>query len=67
MEILLISCSGGIPPDGTPEMRVVTYHLALVVTYDVLAAVGIAFTMVCLVFNFVFRERKLVCRQLLFV
>jgi len=43
-------------------MRVVTYHLALVVTYDTLAAVGIAFTMVCLVFNYVFRERKLVCR-----
>ena len=58
-----ISCTGGIPPDGTPRREVVAFHLALVITYDILAAVGIAFTVVCLVFNFAFRKRKLVCQQ----
>ena len=37
---------------------IVTYHLALVIIYDVLAAAGLVFTTVCLVFNFVFRKRK---------
>ena len=39
-------------------MEVVTFYLALVVTYYTLTAVGIAFTVVCLVFNFAFRKRK---------
>jgi len=56
--LIVFTYTGGIPPDGTPRMGVVTYHLALVVTYDILAAVGIAFTTVCLVFNFAFRNRK---------
>ena len=57
--LIVFTYTGGIPPDGTPLTGEVTYHLALVVTYDILAAVGIAFTTVCLVFNFAFRNRKL--------
>lgn len=46
--------------DGTPIRVPVSYHLALVVIYDVLAGLGLVFTTVCFVFNFTFRDRKLV-------
>ena len=38
----------------------------LTVVYDLLATIGIVFTIICLVFNFVFRKTKYVC-CLLFV
>ena len=52
------SLSDGIPSDGTPINTTVTYHLALVITYDILAILGIIFATVCLVFNFAFRKRR---------
>ena len=52
------SLSDGIPPDGTPINVTVTYHLALVLTYDIIAFVGLVFTTVCLLFNTLFRETK---------
>lgn len=48
----------GVPPDGTPIQVVSTYHLALVVIYDILAFLGLIFTTVCLAFNFGYRNRK---------
>ena len=54
----LLSLSDGIPSDGTPINTTVTFHLALVITYDVLAILGILFTTVCLVFNFAYRKRR---------
>ena len=53
-----LSLSDGIPPDGTPINVTVTYHLALVITYNIIAFVGLVFTTVCLLFNTLFRERK---------
>ncbi len=47
-----------IPLDGIPITEVTTYHLSLVVVYYVLAAVGFAFTTVCLIFNFTQRNKK---------
>lgn len=48
----------GVPSDGTPIEVISSYHLALVITFDVLAFLGLIYTTVCLVFNFVFRQRK---------
>ena len=48
----------GVPSDGTPIEIVSTFHTALVVIYYFLAVLGLIFTTVCFVFNFVFRNRK---------
>ena len=48
----------GVPSDGTLIEVISSYHLALVITYDILAFLGLIYTTVCLVFNFVFRKRK---------
>ena len=51
--------SGGEPPyDGVPIEEVVSVDLSLTVIFSVLATVGIAFAVVCLVFNFIFRNKK---------
>ena len=48
----------GIPYDGVPNDKTVTVHLGVTVTLSVLATVGIIMTIVFLIFNFIFRERK---------
>lgn len=48
----------GVPYDGIPEIRFVTVHTALSVIFVLLSFAGVVFTVVCLVFNFVFKERK---------
>ncbi|XP_064390850.1 gamma-aminobutyric acid type B receptor subunit 2-like isoform X2 [Halichondria panicea] len=50
----------GIPPDGIPIPQILTYHLALVIPYYILAAVGLVFCTVCLIFNFTQRKKKIV-------
>ena len=48
----------GTPFDGVPIEEDVTVSVALTVIYGLLATAGIAFTIACLIFNFVFREKK---------
>ena len=48
----------GIPLDGSPEVSIHTFEIGLVIVFDVLATVGIVFAIGCLLFNFIFRERK---------
>ena len=51
----------GEPPwDGTPEVRINTPLFPLMVVVYVFASSGIVFALVCMVFNIVFRNRKLV-------
>ena len=51
----------GEPPwDGTPEVRINSPLLALMVVVYVFSSSGIVFALVCMVFNIVFRKRKLV-------
>jgi gamma-aminobutyric acid type B receptor len=52
--------SEGYPPDGTPVAITHTYHTALVVIYYFLAVVGIDLSVVCLVFNFAYRKKKVI-------
>ena len=56
--LFLYTLSGGIPHDGTPVQHVHSYKIGLVISYYLLATVGIAFTCVCLAFNCVFRKFK---------
>ena len=48
----------GVPPDGTPISITNTFRVEVVVLFDILAAAGIAFAVVCLLFNIIFRKRK---------
>ena len=50
--------TGGVPPDGTPVVIVTTVFLPLSIVYFVAVAIGITFAIVCLLFNFFFRNRK---------
>ena len=49
---------GLIPYDGVPTEKEVSVDLSLTVIFSVLATAGIVFAVVCLVFNFIFRDKK---------
>ena len=51
---------GVIPYDGIPLEEVVSVHPSLTVIFSILATAGIAFAVACLVFNFIFGNRKYV-------
>ena len=57
--LLLVLCIEGIPNDGTPIEDVVTVSLGLTVLYVILATAGIAFSVVCILFNLIFRQKRL--------
>ena len=59
-KLWLCVTTDGAPPDGTPQNAIQTVNLWLVVVYYFLVLMGIVFIMVCLVFNIVFRNRRLV-------
>lgn len=54
----VFSYLGGIPSDGVPEIVIVTVAVPLTVIYCILSVLGICFAAVCLVFNFMYREKK---------
>ncbi len=53
-----VGSEGGVPQDGTAVTQFITYHLALVIPYYILATAGLVFCTVCLVFNFTQRNKK---------
>ena len=50
--------SDGAPPDGTPEEERQTFKIGLIVLFDVLAALGLLFTVACLLFNVIFKNKR---------
>ena len=48
----------GVPLDGTPINIVNTFHMELVIIFDILAIAGILFGFACLLFNIIFRNRR---------
>ena len=56
----LTTCIPGgiIPHDGVPVEEDVTVAIPLTVTFSILAMAGIAFSVVCLAFNCIFRRKK---------
>ena len=51
----------GPPPDGTPNVLIQSFKKGLVALFYILAIVGIIFSITCLLFNTVFRNRRLEC------
>lgn len=56
-----VHVGGRIPSDGTPIVIINTYYMPIYIIYDIAVIIGIGFAIVCLLFNFFFRNRKLVC------
>jgi gamma-aminobutyric acid type B receptor len=50
----------GIPPDGTPRNVILPFNIGLTVTYYIIATFGIAFTVVCLIYNIKYRKTRVV-------
>ena len=50
----------GTPSDGVPREEAVTVVLPLTIIYIALATLGVMFAIVCLAFNFIFRNKKYV-------
>ncbi|XP_064382160.1 gamma-aminobutyric acid type B receptor subunit 1-like [Halichondria panicea] len=50
----------GVPVDGLPRNRTVTILQPLVIVYYTLTGIGLIFALVCLLFNIIFRNRKIV-------
>ena len=56
--ILICSSSESVPYDGAAIMNVVSSNLVVVGVFYTLASVGVIFTIACLIFNIVLRNRK---------
>ena len=56
--IHLFCITGGVPYDGKPIEVIETVDISLTVIFIVLSVAGIIFTIACLIFNFVFRDKK---------
>ena len=56
-----ITCSGGaIPYDGSPQIVVDGIHVAITAVFSVLGIIGLIMAVVALVFNLLFRNKRLV-------
>ena len=60
MQIIIMHCTtdGLIPYDGMPVVQIDTVPIPLVVIIFLLAAAGIIFTIICLIFNIVFSKKR---------
>lgn len=47
-----------MPYDGIPEKEIVSVHLSLLIIYSILSLAGLIYTVICLIFNIVFRNQK---------
>ena len=51
-------CAVGVPSDGVPDAAIVTVAAPVTAIFSILAVCGIGFAVVCLIFNFVSRNKK---------
>ena len=58
MKLMYPSFTDGITLDGTILNITHTFELGLVIVFDILATMGLIFTIGCLMFNIIFRNRK---------
>lgn len=49
---------GLVPYDGVPEEEYVTVGIPVTVVFILLSVAGIIFAVLCLIFNFVFRNKR---------
>ena len=55
---MLLIILAGVPYDGQPEIEVLMVHPGLTALVFILAAAGATFATVCMIFNFVYRNRR---------
>ena len=55
-----LSLLDGTPYDGAPIPQIQSIHVAVTVVFVTLSTAGIVFAIACMIFNFIFRERKYV-------
>lgn len=48
----------GTPYDGSVVIQTVTISIPLAIVFNVIATLGLIFTLICCVFNFAFRRKK---------
>ena len=58
VDLLVYDNVGGTPYDGRPIKIIEAVDISLTVIFIALATAGIVLAIVCLIFNFIFRERK---------
>ena len=58
VDLLVYDIVGGTPYDGRPMEIIEAVDISLTVIFIVLATAGIVLAIICLIFNFIFRERK---------
>ena len=56
--LMLHFFADGFPPDGTPITVAQSHHTTLVIVYYILAVCGIIVSLVFLIFNIVYRNKK---------
>ena len=54
----LYSIADGVPYDGVPETNVERIHTSVSVIFCVLSTCGVVFAISCMLFNFVYRNKK---------
>ena len=48
----------GTPTDGLPIVNIVTVNLSIVISLTLLGITGIVYTLICMIFNFIYRQKK---------
>lgn len=56
--IMLLLLDGLVPYDGVPGEEYVTVAIPVTVVYILLSVAGIIFAVLCLIFNFVYRNKR---------
>ena len=51
-------CAGMVPYDGIPSEETISINAAVTALFVILATAGVAFTVICLLFNIIFRNSK---------
>lgn len=57
-DFFYFSSSDGTPTDGVPIINIETVALPLASLYTAFAFFGVVFSVICLLFNFIFRNKK---------
>ena len=55
---MLLMLDGLVPYDGVPGEEYVTVAIPVTVVYILLSVAGIIFAVLCLIFNFVYRNKR---------
>ena len=54
----MVSISGLTPHDGVANKAILSVHLVVTVLCSLMATLGVIFAVVCLIFNFIYRNSK---------